>query len=223
METLKESIVSFVYLRKKVENKEKIIAEAGEMFMRYGVRSVTMDDVGRELGMSKKTLYQFFTNKDDLVLEVSKAHIEHERVEFGAVEAKSDNALNEFFTLTKCVRRSMQRVNPSLLFDLQKYHPSSWDLFLDFKLNFIRAMVERNVRKGIEEGYYRKEMNPEVLAKVRMEQVQMVFDPKIFSPAEYDLVEVQMQVLDHFIHGLLSDKGRELYHTYRKQSESINK
>jgi AcrR family transcriptional regulator len=200
-----------------VENKDKIVAGAGELFMRYGVRSVTMDDVARELGMSKKTLYQSFANKDDLVLEVSKAHIELEKNEFGQVEANSENALEELFTITKCVRVSMQRVNPSLLFDLQKYHPSAWDMFLDFKFNFIRAMVERNVTKGIAEGYYREELDPAVMANVRMEQVQMVFDPKVFPPTKYDLVDVQMQVLDHFIHGLLSHKGRELYETYQKQ------
>ena len=205
-----------------MDNKEKIVAGAGDMFMKFGVRSVTMDDVARELGMSKKTLYQSFTNKDDLVLEVSKAHIEAEKIEFGSVEAESANALDELFRITKCVRKSMQSVNPSLLFDLQKYHPTSWDLFLDFKYNFIRAMVERNVTKGIEEGYYRSEITPDLMAKLRMEQVQMAFDPKVFPPSEYDLVEVQMQVLDHFIHGLLSNKGRELYHTYQKQSETIN-
>jgi len=206
-----------------VENKEKIVAGAGEMFMKFGVRSVTMDDVAHELGMSKKTLYQSFTNKDDLVLEVSKAHIEEEKVEFGSVEDESANALDELFRITKCVRKSMQSVNPSLLFDLEKYHPSSWDLFLDFKYNFIRAMVERNVTNGVEEGYYRPEITPDVMAKLRMEQVQMVFDPKIFPMAEYDLVDVQMQVLDHFIHGLLSDKGRDLYHTYQQQTETRNK
>jgi len=200
-----------------VENKEKIVEGAGELFMRYGVRSVTMDDVARELGMSKKTLYQFFTNKDDLVLEVSKAHIEREKIEFGEIKAVSKNALDELFSITKCLRISMQRVNPSLLFDLQKYHPSAWDLFLDFKYNFIRSMVERNVTKGVEEGYYRSEITPDVMAKLRMEQVQMAFDPKVFPPSEYDLVEVQMQVLDHFIQGLLSHQGRKLYETYQKQ------
>ncbi len=206
-----------------MENKDKIVAGAGEMFMRYGVRSVTMDDVARELGMSKKTLYQSFANKDELVMEISKAHIEREKIEFASVELDSANALDELFRITKCVRKSMQSVNPSLLFDLQKYHPSSWDLFLSFKFNFIRAMVERNVIKGISEGYYRKELNAEILAKVRMEQVQMIFDPKVFPPEENDLINVQLHVLDHFIHGLLSDKGRELYHTYKEQSESINK
>ena len=205
-----------------MDNKEKIVAGAGELFMRYGVRSVTMDDVAHELGMSKKTLYQSFTNKDDLVLEVSKAHIEQEKREFSSVEADSANALDELFRITTCARNSLERVNPSLLFDLQKYHPSSWELFLDFKYNVIRAMVERNVTKGITEGYYRKEISPDVMAKLRMEQVQMAFDPKIFPSNEYDMVDVQMQVLDHFIHGLLSDKGRELYHTYQQQTETTN-
>lgn len=191
--------------------------------MQYGVRSVTMDDVARDLGMSKKTLYQSFANKDELVEAVSKAHIAREKVEFGDVEENASNALEELFNITKCVRKSVQGVNPSLLFDLQKYHPSSWALFLDFKQNFIRAMVERNLKVGVKEGYYRPEVDPDVLAKLRMEEVQMAFDPKVFPSNKYSIVEVQMQVLDHFVHGLLSDKGRELYHTYQKQTETVNK
>ena len=190
--------------------------------MQYGVRSVTMDDVARDLGMSKKTLYQSFANKDELVEAVSSAHIERERIEFAGVEQSASNAIEELFNITKCVRKSMQGVNPSLLFDLQKYHPGSWALFLDFKQNFIRAMVERNLSTGVKEGFYRPEVNPDILAKLRMEQVQMAFDPKIFPPNKYNIVDVQMQVLDHFVHGLLSDKGRELYHTYQQQTETIN-
>ena len=73
----------------------------------------------------------------------------------------------------------------------------------------------------MKEGYYRSEVDPDVLAKLRMEQVQMAFDPKIFPSNKYSIVEVQMQVLDHFVHGLLSDKGRDLYHTYQKQTETV--
>jgi AcrR family transcriptional regulator len=194
-----------------VDNKDKIVLGAADMFMRYGVRSVSMDDVARELGMSKKTLYQSFENKDELVMETCKMHINHEMEAFGEIHVTAENAIDELHKLTSCMRMSMQNINPSLLFDLQKYHPDAWQIFLDFKFNFIQNQVKENIEKGIAEGFYRPEINPDVMAKIRMEQVQTVFDPKIFPANQYDLIEVQMNVLDHFIHGLLSDNGRELF------------
>ena len=205
--------------KKELDIREKIVAGAAELFMRFGVRSVTMDEVARELGMSKKTLYQSFSNKDELVVEVSKLHIQMEREQFEEVEKSASDAIDELYRITSCLRKMMQGLNPSLLFDLQKYHPDAWQMFLNFKHDFIKTAVARNVKNGIDEGNYRKEINPEVMARMRMEQVQAVFDPKVFPSQEFDLVEVQLQVLDHFIHGLLSDQGKIKFKEYQlKQS-----
>ena len=152
-----------------MENKEKIVVGAADLFMRYGVRSVTMDDVARELGMSKKTLYQSFSNKDELILEVTKSHIAEEKKEFGDIHSESSDAIDELQQLTVCMRKHMANLNPSLLFDLQKYHPSSWQMFLDFKATFIQSQVRENIERGIEEGVYRSSLNADVLAKMRME------------------------------------------------------
>ncbi len=203
-----------------MEIKEKIVSVAAEMFMRYGVRSVSMDDVARDLGMSKKTLYQSFSNKDELIQEVAKAHIKVEKGQFEDMASKSENAIDELVQMTSCMRHMMQNMNPSLLFDLQKYHPDAWDLFLDFKVSFIRTQFQNNIQRGLAEGNYREGINAKVLATLRIEQVQMVFDPKIFPTSEFNLVDVQVQVLDHFIHGLLSDKGRILYKKYQQNQQS---
>ena len=198
-----------------MELKHKIVEGASNLFLQYGVRSVTMDEVAREVGMSKKTLYQSFANKGEIVLEVGKAHIEHEKSEFGNIHDNCKDAIDELHQLTSCVSRCMENMNPSLLFDLKKYHPDAWQLFLAFRTEFIQSQVRENIERGIEEGYYRPELNADLLAKIRMEQVQVVFDPKIFPSNTYNLVELQLAVLDHFIHGLLSDKGRQLYKDYQ--------
>lgn len=203
-----------------MEIKEKIVSVAAELFMRYGVRSVSMDDVARDLGMSKKTLYQSFSNKDELIQEVAKAHIQMEKVQFEEIEDKAENSIDELFEMTGCMRHMMQNMNPSLLFDLQKYHPDAWALFLDFKSNFIQQKIKRNIDRGLKDGSYREGINPEVLSRLRIEQVQMVFDPKIFPTSEFNLFEVQVQVLDHFVHGLLSEKGRELYKKCQQNQQS---
>lgn len=204
-----------------IEVRNRILEGAMNLFNRYGVRSVTMDDVAREVSMSKKTLYQYFVNKDGLVTAVAKYHMDLEREEFSQIEHESVNAIDEIHQISKCMRRNIQDMNPSLLFDLQKFHHEAWDIYLAFKNEFIRGNIEDNLNRGIREGYYRQELDIKVLAKFRVEQVQMIFDQQIFPPEQFNFIEVQMQLLDHFIHGLLTEKGRNLYQKY-SQTEALN-
>ena len=198
----------------------RILEGAMNLFNRYGVRSVTMDDVAREVSMSKKTLYQYFVNKDGLVTAVARYHMELERKAFFEIEERAENAIDALHQISQCMRKNIQDINPSMLYDLQKFHHDAWDLFLDFKNEFVRGHIEANLNKGIQEGCYRKEINVGILSKYRVEQVQMIFDQQIFPPEQFQFIEVQMQLLDHFIHGILTEKGRNHYQKYF-QTEAV--
>lgn len=197
-----------------MEAKEKILGAAEELFIRYGIRSVTMDDVARDASMSKKTLYQYFDNKDSLVLEVAMNHFESETKEFEEMASTAEDAIHEIILVSKCLRKHVFKLNPSLLFDMQKFHGKAWDEYLKFKHSTIRGHIKKNIDKGIDEGYFRSEINSEVLSTLRVEQVQLAFNPKIFPAEKFEFAELQLQILDHFIHGLLTDKGRTKYEEY---------
>jgi len=202
------------------EIREKIIDNAIGLFFQYGVRSVTMDDVAREASMSKKTLYQYFDNKDDLVTATAEKHIAIEHEEFEKMAHESIDAIDEIINVSKCLRQHVFKTNPALLFDLQKYHASAWNKYLDFKNSVIRGHIKRNIEKGIKEGCFRKEIDPDVISTLRVEQVQLVFNPKIFPRDKFDFREVQIQILDHFVHGLLTDQGRNKYLEYSNKELS---
>lgn len=191
--------------------KDKILEGAHSLFIQYGVRSVSMDDVARALSMSKKTLYQHFSNKDDLVTEAVRLHMEREAREFDDIHDEADNAIEELFLLSRCMREHLMNLNPSLLYDLQKYHANAWELFQQFKKQYLMGQIRRNLERGIAEGFFRSEINAKVLAIYRVESVQLVFNDQLFPRPEFDFANVQLQVFDHFVHGLLSDKGRALY------------
>ena len=199
-----------------MEIKEKIVAGAGNMFTKYGVRSVTMDDVARELSISKKTIYQHFKDKDEIVTVATAAHMEMEKREFREIAETAVDAIDEIARLSTCVRKNVAELNPSLLFDLQKYHRKAWEVYMEFKNEFIMNSIKHNLHRGISEGYYRDEIDPEMLAILRVEQVQMAFDEKIFPRTKFDFREVQMQMFDHFVNGLVTKKGRILYDEYIK-------
>ncbi len=197
-----------------MEAKKKILNSAEELFIQYGIRSVTMDDVARDASMSKKTLYQYFDNKDGLVSEVALNHFEKETKEFEGIYDQSTDAIHEILLVSQCLRKHVYRMNPSLLYDMQKYHGKAWDNYLEFKHSTIRGHIERNIERGKKEGYFREELDAKVLSILRVEGVQLVFNTKIFPRGEFDFPSVQMQILDHFVHGLLTDKGRKKYEEY---------
>lgn len=197
--------------------KEKILKGAEELFTRYGVRSISMDDIARHLAVSKKTLYQHFADKEDIVTMTCKAHLERNNKEFDKARDSASNAIEELANLSVCLKKNMENLNPSLLFDLQKYHPKAWSVWLDHKNKTIRESVERNVKQGISEGYYRPEVNAAVIAAMRLELVQLAFDEDVFPKEKFRLTEVQMELFDHFVYGLVTEKGRKLYQKYKEK------
>jgi len=191
--------------------KEKILKGSEELFMRYGVRSISMDDIARHLGISKKTLYQHFADKDELVLKVSRGHLERNITQFNSIRNEAKNPIEELAMISVCMKQNMESLNPTLLFDLQKFHPKAWSEWIAFKGKYLRESIVRNLSQGIAEGYIRADINPEIMAAMRIELVQLAFNPEIFPVNRFRLAEVQAQIFDHFVYGLVTDKGKKLY------------
>ena len=203
--------------------KERITKGAEELFMKYGIRSVSMDDISHRLSISKKTIYQYFKDKDDVVNVVTKLHLEQEGMEMEQIFNQSKNVVEELMNISICLRKNVSNMNPSLLLDLRKYHLNGWNRWLDFKNNYIRKAVIRNIKNGVKEGYFRPEINEEIVATVRLEHVQMGFDEQIFPKEKFTLAEVHAQLFDLFTYGLLTEKGRKVFEQYKKKFEIENK
>ncbi len=202
--------------------KEKILKGAEDLFMRYGVRSISMDDIARHLSVSKKTLYQHFTDKEELVLRVSQSHLARNMDEFEAIREESNNPIDELAKISVCLKVNMESMNPSLLFDLQKFHPSAWNEWISYKGKYLKDSVVRNLKEGIKQEYFRPEINPEIMAAMRIELVQIGFNNDIFPPSQFKLSEVQEQLFDHFVYGLVTDKGKKLYQKYKEMSKQTS-
>lgn len=203
-----------------MEVKEQIIIAADELFMRYGIRSITMDDIAKHLSISKKTIYQFYKDKNEIVCQVTEAHLEREKKEFCGIVKDSENAVQMLFLISKCIRNNVATMNPSLLFDLQKYHVKAWKIFLTYKEKIFKNNMINALERGIQEGYFRTDIVPRVLATMRMEQVQMAFNDQVFPRAEFDFTQVQMQLFDHFMHGITTTKGQELFNNYLENNKN---
>lgn len=197
--------------------KERILRGAMELFLKYGVRSVSMDDIARHLSVSKKTLYQYFADKDEIVSMVAEYHLMQEKLNYESIRASAENAIDELVKISGCIKQSLQKMNPSLLFDLQKYHPRAWSAWLGHKQHYMGESIIRNLKQGVSEGFFRAEINTEILAKARIELVQISFDEQAFPKDKYSLAELNLQLFEHFVYGVLTDKGRKAYEKYKQQ------
>ena len=199
------------------EIKQKIIVAANELFMKYGIRSVTMDDIARHLGISKKTIYQSFTEKDELVQSVNKLHQDMWEAESIKVVANTSNAIDELIQFSIIFRKAISTMNPSVMNDMFKYHRATWDDYTRYKKETLRQRVMDTIERGKKDGTFRPELNEEVLAIMRIEQVDLAFNDQFFPRDKFSFEEVQMQLFDHFIYGCLTPKGVELYDRSKKQ------
>ncbi len=205
-----------------MEVKDRILKGAEELFMQYGFRSISMDDIAKHLSISKKTIYQFFEDKDEIVYLVAKGHFEKEEQTCNMdVFESAENPLDELMRVSKFIKTNAVNINPAIIFDLQKYHPRAWEIFKEFKQGFILKHILRNLNKGIEEGLYRKDIDVDILARLRLEEIQLGFDTSIFPPARFTLYDTQHQLLEHFIRGIVTERGLALLDQYKNKEQSL--
>jgi AcrR family transcriptional regulator len=202
-----------------VEVKDKILAEAFRLFCRRGIKSVSMDDIALQLAMSKKTLYKWFENKDELVQAVIQLHLQANECGCDKMSTTAANAVEELLSIMDLNKKFFSELHPSIFFDLQKYHPGAWSLFNEHKNNFILAKVKANIRRGIDEGLFRQDLNIEVMSRLRLAQIEIVFNPDIFPPGQFNAGEVQLACLEHFMLGIATLKGHKLINQYKKVTE----
>ncbi|MGG9971128.1 TetR/AcrR family transcriptional regulator [Ferruginibacter sp. SUN002] len=205
-----------------MEVKDRIIQGSFELFMRYGFRSVSMDDIAGKMGMSKKTLYQHFADKDQLVEAALDYDIEHDQRDCLLCTNNSTNAVEEVYNIIDTVAEQLRDMNPMVLYEMQKFHPSAFKRFQKHKDEFILKMIHQNLERGITEGLYRDDINVEVLSKFRLESMMLIFNIEVFPLAKtYPLKELMLIIGEHFLYGISSPKGYKLIQKY--QQERIKK
>ena len=198
--------------------KEKIISESIELFMKYGLRSVTMDDIAKHLGISKKTIYQHFKDKEEIILLSTSIYFEKEQKDMEEIENGTENAVEHLYNLSVCLRERLRNINSSILYDLKKYYKSAWDNYKNHKHNVIFNSVFNNLKRGMAEGLFRSDINPEILAYLRIGEIELTFNQGYFPEEKFTVVEIQEQIFEHFTHGILSEKGFKLLETYKQKT-----
>ncbi len=180
-----------------------------------GVKHVTMDDLATQLGISKKTIYQYFKDKDALVSSVVEFELANHALLCNQSTQAADNAVHEIFLLMSVIQEMFNRMNPLALFEIEKYYPLAFDKIKKHKDDFIFSMISANLEKGIAEGLYRKDVDITILSKYRLETSLIPFNIHVFHPSKFDLLKVNLQIIEHFVYGVATLEGHKLMDNYK--------
>ena len=183
---------------------------ATALFRQLGVRTVTMDDIAHQAGVSKKTIYQIFEDKEALVYEAFSAFFEKEEEVLRKIILEENDVIQHFVRISKFMKEQYAGMNPLILNEIRRYYPKSWKRFEGFKNGLALKTLVDVLDRGKEAGYFREEIDAEILAMLRLEQIAFDFR-SLPSASQFDMVKLQLELVDHFIHGILTDKGRQAY------------
>ena len=214
-----KSFHSFVPSFLHMEPKQRILIKTEELFMKFGIRSVSMDDIANHLGMSKKTLYQYFADKDELVWGVVDRHINDMEYKCKLCHNDAKDAIHEIFNTMEMLMEEFSNMNPMVLYDLEKFHFKAYQKFRQHKDSYLQNIVRNNLEWGIRDELYRADLNIDIISKYRMESMMLPFNVAVFPPGKYHVTETTSMILELFIYGVATLKGHKMIQKYKEQRQ----
>lgn len=189
----------------------KILLQVSDLYQKYGIKSVSMDDVARELGISKKTLYEFFTDKTDLVAKMLDFQISKIRSVFEGEKDDKNNAIDHLLEISHIITAFLKNFSPTIHYDLQKYYPTVFKSLFEYKRVYMLASVKSNIERGIKEGLYRSDLNPDLIAQIYVNRIEASLDADFLTTHEYSTNELFSEMFTYHIRGIASKQGMEYF------------
>lgn len=216
--TIFVSLVLHVFLNMNEELKN-ILEKVRELYIRYGIKSVTMDDVAHQLGISKKTLYQHVVDKTDLVLKVFELEINDSCTQFECSFSADSNAIEQLFDVHRWIIKRLKEYSPVSDYDLKKYYPDLYRRLEKIRRERMYDFVLSNLRKGKEEGLYRSDIDEEIITKIHVSRIQNTFDSEMLTNEEKTSHKVFYEFFVYHVRGIASAKGITILEEKLKNKE----
>jgi AcrR family transcriptional regulator len=196
------------------EQKQHIIEIAFAQFRQYGFKNITMDDISRSAGVSKKTLYELFSDKDELVLESVKFMLNQNQCETDLAMTTSKHAVEQIVHVLNLMEKMVRGLNMVCYMDLQRHYSDAFRYLQEHKESYLYRCIADNLKRGIQEGLYREDIDVEIITRFRMESALLAFQYNVFPQEKYDTVKVNFQIFTNYMYGIASLKGHKLITQY---------
>jgi TetR/AcrR family transcriptional regulator, cholesterol catabolism regulator len=195
-----------------MEEKEKYILEQAKiLFYRYGVKSVSMDDLARHAGVSKKTLYEYFCDKTDIIKRVLEMHCQIQQEKIHSVGCSHLNSIDVLIAVTEFIVAEIKDTNPAFIYDLNKYYPEIMRTFVEGKNKFVHDCIIQNLHCGIKEGLYRTDMNQDIIALIYTSRMNTLAQDEVMKFQDFSYADVVKELMLYHIRGISSAKGIKYY------------
>jgi AcrR family transcriptional regulator len=199
---------------------EYIIQQTLSLFKKMGIRSITMDLIAEHLGMSKRTLYELFPNKDDLVKACLTKALNERKQRAQEIVSKSEHIIETFILFMRLHINELKQVNPLFLYDLKKYHPEvSCEKTTEFTTT-MQENISKFIEMGKEQNFFRKDVDSLIHAKLIYEQVNILQNTDIFPPDQYSPSKIFEQATYTFIRGIATEKGLVIIDKYYEKHKN---
>ncbi len=191
------------------EKEKKILTAAWSLFKKFGIRNLNMDEIARQLGISKKTLYRYVKNKEDLLKRSFFDHFEDEKEGQCHILQNCDNPIDEMLAVNESICKENKDLNPVSVFELKRYYPALYDQIFSSKIEFVKSCILTNLKDGVENGWYRSNFNIEVIARLYVGRMQTIVSEEIFPGNEYSFNQLVEESIFFHLYGIVSTKGRD--------------
>ncbi len=190
--------------------KENILQKATDLFITYGFKSVTMDDLATEMGISKKTIYKHYSNKTELVSAAAIGMFDAIASGINLIRAEKNNPIEEIFEIKKLVLQHLKDEKSSPQYQLQKYYPKTYKTLQKKKFNTMQECVTENLHRGINEHLYRSEIDVQFISRLYFSGMNSIKDIDLF-PQELFPAHIAMEnYIEYHLRGICTEKGLEL-------------
>jgi AcrR family transcriptional regulator len=195
-----------------MEVRERILQAAARLFMELGVRSVSMDDVAKDLSISKKTIYKHYQDKNQLVFDTISMHIAEMETNTTLIMSEEDNPVLQIAKIADFVLQMNKNVHPSVLFDLQKFYPESYSHLIEHRNRYALQSVNQNLKKGIEQGLFRNDMNRQRVARIYICLIFSMFQNTLFEGEENrNFRDEYIETIKYHLHAVTTEKGKSTF------------
>ena len=187
--------------------KETIVKKATEMFMSLGFKSVTMDDIANELGISKKTIYQHFCNKHDLVEASTLSVFETVSCGIDGIREMGKNSIEEIFIIRSFMMQHLNNESASPFYQLQKFFPKIFSCLRTKQLEKVNGCMKDNLQKGIDNGLYRDNIDIDFISRIYFTGLTGIKDQDIYPATMFNANDLTKQFLEYHLRGIVTEKG----------------
>ncbi len=194
----------------EAELRQRILEHARQRFLAEGFVSVSVDDLCRDLGISKKTFYKIFPSKEDLLRQEAEMAMRDVHAFIGGLLANNKSFAEKVLELSTTIATIASQISRTLIRDLQRHAPELWKRIEQFRSKTLQTNFLLLVEQGMQEGYVRRDLNLRVFLLAYAAAIDQIMTPSVLSVEQFSAIEAINNIFGIFFHGILTEQGRSL-------------